>query len=233
MLRLRPSVISLTMGEVMEYECRRRFQRYLELEDGNSRSFETNVARRDVPPVRIDSSLIPLPCHSVSPISVTKQTQSFAASSRAPPPVSMARDQTRIEQRTEDSPLPPSGPRRSRHLERLASFEEQIAAERQEIFGPPNLWMLAEMPRRNPAKGLVHGQNSMLPPGPWEMAVQQPLASPLIHRVQRDLDGSDGGSDSGPEDVQALGTRQLSSTAQEHIVPERRSSRGARYPAVT
>ena len=70
MLRLRPTVITLTMAEVNEMEMRRRFKKYLE--DDDSCQSKLGVAQPELPVIQVDSPLIsPSPAFA-SPVSTDK-----------------------------------------------------------------------------------------------------------------------------------------------------------------
>ena len=71
MLRLRPSVISVTMAEVKELETRRRFQKYLEQEDVYTQNNTTETSHLEVPLVQVDPPLISLGRWSLSTRSST------------------------------------------------------------------------------------------------------------------------------------------------------------------
>lgn len=218
MLRPRPSVISLTIGEVKEYECRRRFQRYLEVEDAKCRSFKTNIAQREVP-TQADSSTMSPARRSVSLISDNKRTQAHTTGSQATSLTPIAQGQLPTEQRPEDISPPSAEACRGRDLQRLASLEEQIAAEREESWESPDLWgagvrRLIQLPFR-PARG------------PWGRIMQKAVVDTLIIKIGRDLNLNDDTSGSEQDDGQAPETTQdpRAEELQERYIPDRRSSR--------
>jgi len=221
MLRPKLSVISLTIGEVKEHECRRRFQRYLRVEDTKCRSFETDIARREVP-IRVDFPMMS-PAQQ-SPIDDDGRTQAHITSSQATSLTSIVRGQSPIGQRHEDVVPLSVEARRGRDLPGLAGLEGHTAAEREQFWPPPDPGV-AGMPR--PAEPPRHPARSR-----WERAMQKARfdtavgVDALMLKFERGLNldddptDSEGGDKQFP-DIQNPRTVEI----QERNIPDPRSSR--------
>jgi hypothetical protein len=123
MLRLGPSVISLTMGEVKDYEVRRRFRRYLETEADPIRLSNSWTAQAETPPVYQNSSL-PTPAQvSLATAHWDKQNSSSLSTTRESTPTpSLARQALLEDMAEQTSPL--ASVRRRREIQYLASMRD-------------------------------------------------------------------------------------------------------------
>ncbi|KAK1761480.1 hypothetical protein QBC47DRAFT_30142 [Echria macrotheca] len=123
MLRLGLSVISLTMGEVKDYEIRRRFRRYLETEDEPNRPSNSWAAQAETPMGYQDSSL-PTPTRvSLETAHRDKQGSSSLSTTRELTPIANTARQVALgEMAEQESPL--ASARRRRDAQMLSCVRD-------------------------------------------------------------------------------------------------------------
>ncbi|KAK0704677.1 hypothetical protein B0H67DRAFT_355879 [Lasiosphaeris hirsuta] len=181
MLRLTPSVISLTMAEVKELENRRLFQKYLELEEAYTPPGKAKARQLEIPSIQVDSSSPPSR-KFVSPTNSEKRVMLSASNNHGPPSGTRSSSHSIVEHRIEERILPiPDYPRR-RELHEPAAGEFSERGD-PHVDAPGGTRLLSASPRR-PARR--PGNNNPGPASTPDSGRHSPPVSQfLTRRVSR------------------------------------------------